>query len=153
MSALQATLGPSRNVLNLVLMASDLRTLLENERVSRHLGLGHTEIHAEFTKLAETRGLADAPQGKASDAERAQRGGGGPKKGPRGSPLPPRRTHAPGGAAAPGSSVRLAEQRLCPPPRLFGPRLQLPEPPRDQLEHAPQVAEGVIVHPSQVRLS
>ena len=35
---------------------------LDNARVGRHLAQCHAEIHAEFARLVETRGLADAPK-------------------------------------------------------------------------------------------
>jgi hypothetical protein len=49
-----------RNVLNLVLVLGYLRRTLDNPRVTRHLVQHHPELHAEFQKLAESKGLLEA---------------------------------------------------------------------------------------------
>ena len=48
------------NVLNLVIVVSYLRKLLDNARVVRFLSQTHPEILADFQKLVESRNLADA---------------------------------------------------------------------------------------------
>ena len=48
-----------RNVLNLVLVASYLKKLLDNARVVRYLSQSYPEILTEFQKVAESKRLAD----------------------------------------------------------------------------------------------
>lgn len=57
------------NVLNLVIVAGYLRSLLDNARVVRYLAKDYPEIMAEFQKIAESRSLAETtvqPNGEAT---------------------------------------------------------------------------------------
>lgn len=49
-----------RNVLNLVMVVSYLRRLLDNARVVRFLSQSHPEILTEFQKLVEAKNLGEA---------------------------------------------------------------------------------------------
>lgn len=50
-----------KNVLHLVIVVGYLRKLLENARFVRYMAQGHSEILAEFQKVADSRGLEDIP--------------------------------------------------------------------------------------------
>ena len=52
-----------RNMLNLVIVVSYLKKLLDNARAVRYLSQNHPEILAEFQKLIEARNLPEmAPE-------------------------------------------------------------------------------------------